>query len=637
MAWYFRKKRRGDSNREPVFDEFFSGDSISDPGITLVREGIQNALDAGLDGEKVLVRIFLSGDEKAVEPDGHKRYFEKAWEHFESPDSGLSKNALPNINSRCPFIVFEDFGTTGLEGDPSEAFRTKTGDKNHFYHFFRAEGQSDKKDADRGSHGVGKHVFMLASRIQTVLGVTVRADDNQIMMMGRTVLSSHWVGNNNYQDGYYGEPEDQSEDFIMPITDQSEIKEFCDVFDIQRGNDSGLSLVIPWPDLEIKESAIIKSVINDYFYPILTGQLEVMVETPDVKTILQSETIINEVQKLGSDIANELQPLIELADWARSLPDEEKIILNKSDSSQACKWSDALISDEISERLREKYNNNQKIGVRVPVSIRKKEAPPEESYFDIYIDRDETERSGKQTFIREGIIIPDVKAPLVRGVRALIVIEDLPLAAFLRRAENPSHTVWNHVRLKKEYKIGYKTDLDFVKRSVYELLRIVTAAEKEEDTRLLLDFFSIPASPEDDTSHEAKKKKTKDKKGKDPTNGINPIPTKPKRFRIQKINGGFSIHPGRDKSNPPAKLEIQLGYFLRKGNPIKQYKTYDFKIQEPPIRFEPPPQNVEVLEALDNRLLIKIKNADFSFHATGFDENRDLYVKAKIQEDTDGY
>ena len=42
----------------------------------------------------------------------------------------------PGQNSACPFLVFEDFGTTGLEGDPTQ-WHPMEGFRNGFFTFFR--------------------------------------------------------------------------------------------------------------------------------------------------------------------------------------------------------------------------------------------------------------------------------------------------------------------------------------------------------------------------------------------------------------------------------------------------------------------------------------------------------------------
>ncbi|MCH7598849.1 MAG: hypothetical protein IH973_03760 [Myxococcales bacterium] len=167
-GWYFRPKTAGETHREPIHGEFFATYAISDPGMALVREGIQNSLDAGPEEEKITVRIYLSGQNEHLTAEEFAPYIQGAWEHLRASDNGLLLDEIPTQNEPCPFLVFEDFGTRGLKGDPAEAFRNKSGLKNHFYHFFRAEGQSDKEASDRGSWGIGKQVFPRSSRISGV-------------------------------------------------------------------------------------------------------------------------------------------------------------------------------------------------------------------------------------------------------------------------------------------------------------------------------------------------------------------------------------------------------------------------------------------------------------------------------------
>ena len=69
FTWRFNTMRPSDKAREPIQGEFFATDAISNPGEALVREGIQNSLDARLNGEKVMVRIRVSRIDAAVARD----------------------------------------------------------------------------------------------------------------------------------------------------------------------------------------------------------------------------------------------------------------------------------------------------------------------------------------------------------------------------------------------------------------------------------------------------------------------------------------------------------------------------------------------------------------------------------------
>ncbi len=168
--WYFNQPKPGDTNREPIGGEFFATDAIRNPAEALVRESIQNSLDAGRNGETVRVRFFLSDEQCQLLPEKTVPYLEEGWPHFQAERNGL-KDA-PQQKDACRFLVIEDFGTTGLIGNV-EQWQPFAEIKNPFYYFFRAEGQSGKGELDRGRWGIGKTVFPRSSRM---FGLTVRVD-----------------------------------------------------------------------------------------------------------------------------------------------------------------------------------------------------------------------------------------------------------------------------------------------------------------------------------------------------------------------------------------------------------------------------------------------------------------------------
>ncbi len=120
-----------DTTRVPIQGEFFSTEAISNTAAALVREGNQNSLDAGLDSETIRVRLFVSGaGDSAAQADLVKPYLDEIWPHFKAKQNGLSD--IPAEADRCPFLVFEDVGTSGLCGDPLQ-WHKKEGVKNGFF------------------------------------------------------------------------------------------------------------------------------------------------------------------------------------------------------------------------------------------------------------------------------------------------------------------------------------------------------------------------------------------------------------------------------------------------------------------------------------------------------------------------
>ena len=151
-AWYYKQLQEGDTVRDPIQGEFFATEAIENSADALIREGIQNSLDARRKtsntpwGREVLkIRISVSGESKAISPDDADQFLNGNWEHLESNGNGLQIS--PERNQACTYLTFEDFGTTGLNGDPSQ-WRKVSGSENRFFNFFRAEGVNYENDRE---------------------------------------------------------------------------------------------------------------------------------------------------------------------------------------------------------------------------------------------------------------------------------------------------------------------------------------------------------------------------------------------------------------------------------------------------------------------------------------------------------
>ncbi len=629
-CWQFNRMRRSDKARDPIQGEFFATEAISNPGEALVREGIQNSLDARRNGENIMVRIRVSGTDAAVNRNTVSPFLDGLDEHLKAPGNGLRE--IPDNEDNCPVLVFEDFGTTGLTGDPAE-WKPQSGSNNHFYHFFRAEGRSAKGEKDIGRWGVGKQAFLRSSRINTVFGLTVRSDDRKKLLMGMAVLKSHDLNDTRYApDGWLGRPTENGDDgLVLPVEAPCFIDQFTKAFDIQRGDDPGLTIVVPWYDLDLTDKNLVRAVLRGYFWPILRGQLEVIIEARSIETLLDANSLESEINKIGTYLEREMYPLIELAKWAGALNDSDFVLLARPDSSRAWQWSKELLPADSIDDLRQRYERGDKIALRVPVTVREKNEGPRETFFDVFISRDGSEQGGRPVFIREGIIIPDVRAPRTRGVRAIVNAEEGPIAAFLGDSENPAHTQWQHdgANFRGKYKSG-RSDLEFVKRAVHEIVNILCEQDKKEDRTLLADLFSIPAPSEKQESRTREKKKTEDK-GKEPPEPAPPEEPRPRPFIIDRIEGGFVVRNGDMNGAPPPKaLLIRAAYHVRRGNPFKKYHPADFDFSK---AMKTQIKGATAREKKENRLRVKIDSKEFRIEVAGFDPKRDVRVEVRRQED----
>jgi len=132
--WKFRPYQEGEMKVDPIENQFFTTNEVGNISNAIVREGIQNALDETIDGQITEIRIFLSGVKYALKSEKAVPFLEKLTEHIEAKGSGILNS--PDFNSDMKFLVFEDFNTNGLEGDPDESKDIDTQRKDVKHNFF---------------------------------------------------------------------------------------------------------------------------------------------------------------------------------------------------------------------------------------------------------------------------------------------------------------------------------------------------------------------------------------------------------------------------------------------------------------------------------------------------------------------
>jgi hypothetical protein len=640
-TWHFYPQKPTDPIHNPISGEFFSTEAVGNVAEALVREAIQNTLDARkkkADGSRqpASVRVFLSDLAGALAVNRGRRWFGSLWPHVTAPGNGLRNQ--PSAEDRCPFVVFEDFGTIGLTGNPAE-HQVVEGLANHFLNFFRAEGHSDKGEQDRGSWGVGKTVFPRASRISSYIGLTVRSDDNKQLLLGRSILKYHRVGGQPYKsDGYLGVR--RADGFMLPSDDPATLAEFRSDFKIKRQSESGLSIVVPWYEINgddgMTRDKVLAAVLRGFFYPILMGHLSVTIAALGEEIALDAGSILRKVEALGGSLRLELLPIIKLAEWAQTRTTAEFRSLVPPPANRAQNWSEDLVPPDLVKHIRQSLAQRQPLALRIPMSVALRNGSPQGTYFDIFMEHSE-EDSEKPVFIRDELIISDVKSPRISQVRSLVIVQDSPLATLLRDAETPAHTQWNQStsKFKDKYKFGPGA-INFVRQSVSQLLRIINQAEQQPDPTITIDFFSVPATPEYDDAVPARLRRPREMPGGGPTSPTPPPPPGPPRpFRIDKLIGGFAIRSGDDGAAPPPFIDVRVAYDVRRGNPLRKYHPSDFDLGHLPIRCDTDLRGVLIRSASGNQVLVAIQQAAFNFEVTGFDPARDLYVRAEVKEATD--
>ena len=387
------------------------------------------------------VRFALSGSEGALEPAIAQRYVRGLASHMEAvalAESNMRSEdeeeaqfeAFELLERSMPYLVVEDFGTRGLVGGikaNSEYERD-----NAFWGFFRSIGISPHgADADSGgSWGLGKWVFPDASRINAFIGLTQPDKDPRGLVMGQAMFKTHTIMDRGSSHHTGSSPRDprawMQTGFPMPLDSNRapvDVERFARDFKLERSGDAGLSVVVPHPKAELTAAAISRAVVVQWFVPIVSGHLVVVVASPDgTAETIDRNTIDDFVRKIDEserddESAASLQKAIDLARSAVR-PDVHPPI-----ELRATLRSDILSGQDI-EDLRQRFDQGERLAFQINTRVtQRSKKDPISTSFRVYLERDDDLAQGHDYFIRGNLRIP--QAGHIKGfhARALVLVD----------------------------------------------------------------------------------------------------------------------------------------------------------------------------------------------------------------------
>ena len=623
-TWHFREMDRGEINVDPVHDEFFKAQDLAD---AIVREAVQNSLDARRGSSKVHVRFRIATDDHALPADRAQPYLDRLLDHLPA--------ALPRPEGAMPFLLVEDSGTRGLIGDPGEdpeldpSIDRGAGPRNDFYYFWRNVGRSGKGELDRGRWGLGKAVFSVSSRIHTIFGLTHRANDGRRLLLGQSVLKTHVLDGRRYAPyGFFARVSRDA--FPHAIDDEASIERFAADFGVQR-SEAGLSIVVPFHRHEdLRFEALAHSAIRQYFYPILRNDLVVTVEENGIAETINSRTVESVAQRLGMDDA--LARLCKLTRTSMLLEEHEWIAIPEPPANGAPKWRDDVLPPEQLDALRHRFDAGDALGFRVALPVRRRKARIAGSgRFSVILEKDESLRRGEHHFIRRGITIPEVKSPRDKPVRALLVADDEALSTFLGDAENPAHSDWSerNDRIRTNYENGAST-LRYVKNAIAQLASLLSTPPAGRAPDLLADVFSVTL-PADEGARSSAGRAGEGASRETAETARVPIKPNDQRMKIAAVAGGFTLRGSGGMRDVGTPFVAEIAYRTRTGNPFRRYSRFDFSLAENGVKIAAEGAAVRALTG--NRIEVIPAHPDFHVAVTGFDPRRDLVVRVEKRED----
>lgn len=203
----------------------------------VVRESIQNSLDATIDSEKVTLVNFKIGkfSSAILAP------------HFEEIETILVKS----YPKEQDFIAISDKNTVGLTGD-YKSDNIESLDKSNFHKLVFGIGKNQEKDGAGGSWGLGKTSYFRMG-IGIVLYYT-RVKENGCYeerliasLIEDPTKKERILPGNERGIAWWGEY-DQYNRKIYPLTDTQQISEILSIFEIENYQDdeTGTTIIIPY-------------------------------------------------------------------------------------------------------------------------------------------------------------------------------------------------------------------------------------------------------------------------------------------------------------------------------------------------------------------------------------------------------
>ena len=600
-VWYFEKRDRRGVQTVPKNEEHFA--AVSGVVTSLIREMTQNSGDAPPGNEPVQM-VFRLGK---LDANRFADYVEGLPEHFEQyPD----QRALLAGNRMVPYLVIEDFGTTGLEG--LYGLDADAADSNYVA-FWRRYGESSKTDEHGGRHGLGKSTIASASKLRLFFGVTVRSNDpaRHLLLQGQISLKPHKVGSEVYD--AYGLWYDVSDDLFLPLIDKAAAR-FMHDFELNRGKNPGLSVVIPFPADDLNADNVIKAVIENTFHQIITEQLIVTVDD----TKIDAKTIFRLADKycLGSlKSAMALSARVAKNDFPRATPRQETAKLRL----KAEHFSDAAV-----QQMRERWIAGEVVAVDLPVRVQKRKMPRSEiGQVALFVRREPNSDLTRETYVRGRVTVPLRQMAGRSNCVGLLAADKGIASTFLGDAEPPAHNRWLLYRVRPHY-IGSDAALRRIWYALKDFLDLVEEGKDDQPIKdAFVEYLSIPKAAEDDDDNPRPRPR--------PTPSPIPVPT-PKPtvtpHSLRRIDGGFaySYDPGDNEDVDGTRIVVSYRRRTGSNRAPKSVKFRDFP-SEMPIE----ESSVADLEQVPEprRVIFNLANISpgYELRVTGFDTNRDLELR----------
>lgn len=262
-SWHFDKAGKAITGPNDAIHETFK----RYPYYSIVRESIQNSLDAVLDvNEPVKVVFSFEKVRKEDYPNLFlelKRHIIACWQTHKNDNQAKSlyypMSSYIDKNNWIEIMKVSDYNTRGMHYDPD--------DYDSGFTSFLGEGKSSKSNqGSGGSFGFGKGAYFVLSKLRTLI-VSTKTENNEVFFEGRTRLATHKLEDQLFtRDGFYNNVGNKTINKLEDIPEYFQRTEM--------GTDIFIIGLIEQKDEKVQ---MIKSVLNNFWLAIQKNELIVQI------------------------------------------------------------------------------------------------------------------------------------------------------------------------------------------------------------------------------------------------------------------------------------------------------------------------------------------------------------------------
>ena len=604
MSWDWQWPNPGANPINQSLDtEIFDGDKMP-LAETVVREAVQNSLDAhkkGAEPAHIRFGFHESTDASQIE-------FLKSVMDYRSM-AGFEQNQ-EWLSGIVKWLTVEDFNTSGLLG----ALNDRAG---NFWNYWLNFGLSNKGGNSRGGRGIGRVTFLIASQINTVIGLTRRNTDGLEIGCGMAVLRAGQYADEFRSTHAYLAAEEagavyrlhNDSDFTTSLTNAFKLRS-----DVSQSNDSGLSLVIPYPHEKLTEAGILTSCIEHFAPAILDRKLIVSVGNRELNHATLADLAMECKAEFKSAALRESPDrFVGLLKRNMRGADNGMINLASPVRSEFASIRDSKTILELTEIL----ENEETVSFDVAFQIRQKSAA-QNTFIRASMSRTPTHLTSIDMMFRDGMYLPDVTTRSLRGYDLVLAVSDTALSDYLNLCEGKAHldlleTVEVRQKLKAQgHTVAVKR---LIKALPEELRKIFLPDITEPDSTVFSNFFNVP---EPETS----KPQPKTPSVPDtPNPDVDPPKRRISPFLVSEITGGLKVTANKENQDWPVAMRMTIAY--ADGTRKPKWSGLDFQLDD----LETSSSDCEAYWFKDNIALAQGCGSNFELDIVGFDVNRELDIR----------